>query len=543
MVSRTKRGKNFDYVIIGAGSAGCTIANRLSEDPDTQVLIIEAGGNDWHPYVTVPLGFGKILSKRMFDWGYFTEPEPQLNGRQIECARGKIIGGTSSINATTYARGHREDYDNWSKNGCVGWSYADCLPYFKKSENWEKGKDFYRGFGGLLNVTESKYSDPLLKAWLEAGEKAGYNITKDYNGAMNEGLGIHQSTTSYGRRHSAAGAFLRPASKRPNLTIMSRTLAHRVIFDGTKAIGVEYSTKGRKTKIARAQNEVILSGGVINSPQLLMLSGIGDADQLKAHDINVVVDLKGVGQNLRDHLAIDVQYERIGDGPFVKLLRYDRIFLAMTQAYFFGTGFATEMPGPLTGFIRSTNDISKPDLQLLARFVPPEAKPWFPGVRSKPKDAFMVRPVMLHPKSIGNVALASSDPRDPMRIYQNFLSAPEDWQTMRDGIRIVREVACQKPLDKFRGPEIRPASEPIDDYIKREARTAHHPLGTCKMGSDNDPMAVLDPLLCARGTENLRVVDASVFPETIGGNINAPVIMLAERISDIIRGREPLSPS
>ena len=542
MLYRKKSGQNFDYVIVGAGSAGCTLANRLSEDPNTQVLVIEAGGNDQHPYITIPLGFGKILFERRFDWGYFTEPEPQLDGRQVECARGKIIGGSSSINAMSYVRGHHEDYDLWSRNGCMGWSYAECLPYFKKSENWEKGDDHFRGTGGPLNITENKYRDPLLQAWLEAGEAVGYGITKDYNGARNEGLGVHQSTTLDGRRHSAAGAYLRPAIKRSNLTVITRALAHRVVFEGTKAIGVEYSTKNATTTVARADREVILSGGVINSPQLLMLSGIGDADQLKAHGIDVVVDLKGVGQNLRDHLAIDVQYERIGDGPFVKLLRYDRIALAMMQAYIFGTGFATEMPGPLTGFIRSKDDLSQPDLQLLARFIPPESQPWFPGVRPKPKDAFMVRPVMLHPKSVGKVTLRSSDPRDHLRIYQNFLSEPEDWQTMRDGIEIVRHIAGQKPLDKFRGPEIRPADEPIDAYIKRNARTAHHPLGTCKMGPDNDPMAVLDPELRTRGTENLRVIDGSVFPGTIGGNINAPITMFAERISDIMRGREPLTP-
>jgi len=532
----------FDYIIVGAGSAGCTLANRLTEDPDTEVLVIEAGGTDRHPYITIPLGFGRILFERRFDWGYFTEPEPQFDGRQVECARGKVIGGSSSINAMSYVRGHHEDYDRWSQNGCTGWSFAECLPYFKKSENWEKGGDRYRGAGGPLSTIENKYPDPLLQAWLEAGDAAGFDITSDYNGTKNEGLGVHQSTTLNGRRHSAADAYLHPAMKRPNLTVIIKALAHRVVFEGTKAIGVKYSTKSATTTIARADQEVILSGGVINSPQLLMLSGIGDADQLKVHGIDVVVDLKGVGQNLQDHLAIDVQYERIGDGPFVKLLRYDRIALAMIQAYFFGTGFATEMPGPLTGFICSRQGLTQPNLQLLARFIPPESQPWFPGVRPKPKDAFMVRPVMLHPKSVGKVMLRSSNPRDHLRIYQNFLTDPEDWQTMRDGVEIVKHIANQKPLDKFRGPEIRPADEPIDEYIKRNANTAHHPLGTCKMGPDSDPMAVVDPELRTRGVENLRVVDGSVFPGAIGGNLNAPIIMVAERVSDLMRGRKPLTP-
>ena len=531
----------FDYVIIGAGSAGCTLANRLTEDPRARVLVIEAGGNDRHPYITVPLGFGKILFERRFDWGYFSEPEPQFDGRQVECARGKLIGGSSSVNAMSYVRGHHKDYDRWSDNGCQGWSFAECLPYFKKSEKWEKGGNCYRGQEGPLSTTENKYPDPLLQAWLQAGQAAGFDITTDYNGSQNEGLGIHQSTTLNGRRHSAAHAYLRPAMKRPNLTVITKALAHRIIFRGTKAIGVEYSV-GNSTTIARADEEVILSGGVINSPQLLMLSGIGDADQLKLHGIDALVDLKGVGQNLQDHLAIDVQYERIGDGPFVKLLRYDRIALAMIQAYFFGTGFATEMPGPLTGFICSREGLTQPNLQLLSRFIPPESQPWFPGLRPKPKDAFMLRAVMLHPKSVGHVALRSSNPRDHVRIYQNFLTDPDDWETMREGVAIIKHIASQKPLDKFRGPEIRPAKEPINEYIKSNAKTAHHPLGTCKMGPTTDPTAVVDPELRTRGVENLRVVDGSIFPGTIGGNLNAPIIMVAERISDLIRGRKPLNP-
>lgn len=535
-------GRDFDYIIVGAGSAGCTLANRLSEDPDTRVLVIEAGGSDRHPYITVPLGFGKILNERRFDWGYFTEPEPQLDGRRVECARGKVIGGTSSINAMSYVRGHPEDYDRWSRNGCAGWSFAECLPYFIKSESWEKGADDYRGGDGPLSTTENKYPDPLLPAWLEAGIAAGYGVTADYNGALNEGLGIHQSTTRNGRRHSAAGAYLRPAMKRPNLTVVSKALVHRVVIDGVRAVGVAYSSGGRETKVVRAAREVIVSGGVINSPQLLTLSGIGDADQLRELGIGVVADLKGVGGNLQDHLAVDVQYERKGDGPFVGYLRYDRIALAMVRAYLFGTGFATEMPGPLTGFIHSRSGLSQPDLQLLARFIPPESQPWFPGYRARPKDAFTIRPVLLHPKSTGRVTLRSSDPTDPARIFQNFLSEPEDWRTLRDAVGIVRHIAGQKPLDPFRGPEILPADEPIDSYIKRNARTAHHPLGTCKMGPASDPLAVVDAELRVRGTENLRVVDASVIPDMIGGNINGPIIMIAERVSDLIRGRTPLPP-
>lgn len=536
-------GKSYDYVIVGAGSAGCTLANRLTEDPDVQVLVIEAGGSDKHPYITVPLGWGKILFNRLFDWGYFTEPEPQFDGRAVECARGRVIGGSSSINAMGYVRGNREDYDRWSRQGCTGWSYAECLPYFRKAEGWEKGNDDYRGADGPLTTIENKYPDPLLQAWLEAGKAAGYPTTPDYNGAQNEGLGVFQSTIRNGRRCSAAVAYLRPALSRPNLTLISKALAHRVVMEDTKAVGIEYSTGGSSTTVARAEREVILSGGVINSPQLLMLSGIGDADRLKEHGIQSVIDSKGIGQNLQDHLSVGVEYERIGDGPFVGLLRYDRIALAMMQAYFLGTGFATEMPGPLTGFLHSKEGLAQPDIQLLARFIPPESQPWFPGVRKKPKDAFMVRPVMLHPKSVGELSLKSASPTDFVRLNQNFLSEPEDWQTLRDGIEMVRDIGSQKPLDAFRGPEIQPKDEPIDDFIKRTAWTAHHPLGTCKMGPDSDERAVVNPELQVRGAENLRVIDGSVLPDMVGGNINAPIIMLAERMGDILKGKQPLAPA
>lgn len=534
---------NYDYVIVGAGSAGCTLAGRLTEDPETRVLLIEAGGSDRHPYVTVPIGWGKILFERLFDWGYFTQPEARLDGREVECARGKVLGGSSSINAMGYVRGHREDYDRWSRNGCAGWSYAECLPYFRKSEDWENGADPYRGAGGPLTTIQNKYPDPLLAAWLEAGEAAGYGTTPDYNGARNDGLGTFQSTVRNGRRCSAAVAYLRPAMRRPNLTVVTGALAHRVLLDGTAATGVAYSAGGRDVRTARAEREVVLCGGVINSPQLLMLSGIGDGDRLKAHGIETVVESRGVGRNLQDHLSVGVEYERVGDGPFVGLLRYDRLALAMARAYFLGTGFATEMPGPLTGFIRTGEELAQPDIQLLARFIPPESRPWFPGFRAKPKDAFMVRPVLLHPKSVGELVLGSADPSDPVRIHQNFLSEPEDLEILRRGIDIVREIAGQKPLDGFRGREIQPADEPVDDFVRRTAWTAHHPLGTCKMGPDDDPAAVVDPELRVRGVRNLRVVDGSVFPDMIGGNINAPIIMFAERMSDLLRGREPLAPA
>ena len=539
--------ETYDYVIVGAGSAGCTLANRLSEADDVRVLILEAGGSDWSPLIAVPLGWGRILYKRHFDWGYFTEPEPQLDDRPIECARGRVLGGSSSINAMAYVRGHRADYDRWAAAGLPGWSYADVLPYFRRQEDWAEGPDTYRGSGGPLTTVRSRYGDPLVDAFMAAGESAGHGVTEDYNGARNEGIARLQWTIRNGRRCSAAVAYLRPALRRPNLTLRTRALALRVVVENGRAFGIEYESSGT-TRIARVEREVILSGGVINSPQLLMLSGIGDPKELARHGIACVHELPGVGKNLQDHLSVGIEYARNGDGPFVGWLRYDMIALAMAQAYFLGTGFAIEMPGPVTGFFKSDPALAQPDVQLLCRLVPPESQPWFPGIRPRPHDAFMVRPCVLHPESRGEIRLRSADPRASAAIHQNFLSEPKDWQTLRQGIAMLRELVAQKALDRFRGRELQPGAAAttkadIDAFIRRTAWTVHHPLGTCRMGTDGDAMAVVDPQLRMRGLRGLRVVDASVMPDMVGGNINAPVIMVAEKAADLIRGRPPPPPA
>ena len=537
--------KAYDYIIIGAGSAGCTLANRLTEDRDASVLLLEAGGQDWNPLIHVPLGWGKILLNRLHDWGYFTEPEAQLLNREIECARGKVMGGSSSINAMAYVRCHPADFDRWKNLGLEGWSYADVLPYFKKSENWAGGETKIRGVDGPLTTIKNIYPDPLKEAWLEAGLAAGYPVTEDYN-TDNEGFCVMQSTIRNGKRCSAAVAYLRPAIKRPNLTILDKSMVLKVVIQNGRATGIEYFRNGR-TETLHANCEVILSGGVINSPQLLMLSGVGEPEHLKEHDIECLNDLPGVGQNLQDHIGVGIEFERKEDGPFVGHLRYDRIALAMLRAYFMGQGFATEMPGPIMAFLKSDPSLIQPDIQFLTRFVPPESLPWFPGFRKKPKDAFMCRPAVLHPESRGEIRLKSNDPHDKAAIYQRFLSAEKDWQTLRTGFDMVRDVAHQKPLDPFRGKEIQPgvgvtSRADIDDHIRRTAWTVHHPAGSCKMGTDKDNMAVVDQELRVRGIEALRVVDASVMPDMPGGNINAPVIMMAEKASDYISGKDPLLP-
>jgi len=536
--------RTYDYVIVGAGSAGCVLAYRLTADPSVGVLLLEAGGRDSHPLIHVPIGLGKIWEHRLFDWGYDTEPEPRLDNRRIEAMRGKVLGGSSSINVMAYVRGHRGDYDHWAHDGARGWSYADVLPYFKRCESWEKGENTWRGGGGPLGVIDSRNRDPLFDAWLVAAQEADWPFTDDYNGKEQEGFGVGQWTIRAGRRCSAAVAFLRPAMRRPNLTVETGALATRVMLEGTRAVGVEYARSGRVQQ-ARAEREVLLAGGVFNTPQLLMLSGIGDAEHLREIGIGPVVDVPGVGRNLQDHLSVDVHHARRGRGPFHGEMRLDRLAVDMARAYLFGTGPGTVLPSRLHAFLKTRRELPVPDIQFLFRGAPTRAHPWFPGVRPPYEDSFGMRPVMLHPESRGMVRLRSNDPAAPVRIIQNFLATDNDIRTIREGVKLARDIARRQGLDGFRGREMAPGPDcrtdaEIDAFVRRTAITAHHPCATCKMGSGAD--GVLDPDLRVRGVDGLRVVDASAMPDLVSGNINACVLMIAEKASDLVVGQVPPPP-
>jgi choline dehydrogenase-like flavoprotein len=535
----------YDYIIVGAGTAGCVLANRLTEDGAARVLLLEAGPPDRHPYISIPLGLGRMHDSAMFDWGYQTEAEPNLNGRHIEAMRGKVLGGSSSINVMAYTRGNRGDYDRWAQKGARGWSYADVLPYFKRTETWEDGENTWRGGSGLVGTQYAKTPDPIFDAWLEAAKASGYPYTEDYNGKQQEGWGRGQYTIRDGRRSSSARAYLNPAKGRGNLTIETGAHAMRIVLKGAHATGVDYIKDAGDRISAEAAREVILAGGAFNSPQLLMLSGIGPAAHLREMGIDCVADLP-VGRNLQDHIGAYMTYNRKTPGTFHGEMRFDRMAVSMLRAYFHGTGPATIVPGGLHAFVKTRPELAVPDIEFMFRGTSHHPHLWFPLIYPAFQDGFGIRPTLLHPDSRGELLLRSSDPRDPPRIRYNFLSAPNDLPTLVRGFKLAREVTGQPALDPYRGVELNPGDKvqsdaEIETWLRNQVVTAHHPAGTCPMGATPD--AVLDPEMRVRGVERLRVVDASAMPDLVSAHINACVFMMAEKASDMIRGRPPLAPA
>jgi len=533
----------YDYIVVGAGSAGCVLANRLTED-GASVLLLEAGGSDRHPYVQVPIGVGKLRQHSLFDWNYMTEPEPHLNGRQIAMLRGKVLGGSSSVNMMAYTRGHRGDFDRWAREGAMGWAYADLLPYFRRSESWAEGPDPWRGGEGPLSTCWAGTGDPIFEAFKEASAACGWPAIRDFNGQDSVGLAEVQRTVRNGRRASSSAAYLRPALKRPGLTLRTGALVLGVTMQGTRATGVEFGSRGFVER-AEATREVILSGGVFNSPQLLLLAGIGPARHLRDLGIEVRADLP-VGRNLSDHLFVHLSWARREPGPFHASMRLDRTAVNMARAFAFGTGPATRLPTGMMAFLKTRPDLDVPDLEFIFRASPLRAHNWFPGWKAAYRDEYAISPTLLHPQSRGQVTLRSRNPAEPIRINMNYLAEPQDIQTLREGFRHAREIGNQQAMDPFRltetdpGPETKTDAE-IDAWIRKSVGTVMHPLGTCRMG--RGPEAVVDPDLKVRGIEGLRVVDASVFPDMPSAHINAAVMAVAERAADLIRGRAPLAPA
>ena len=528
----------WDYIIIGAGSAGCVLANRLSENPKARVLLLEAGGKDKSLLVKMPAGVGGLISQKCDqNWGFWTEPEPHLDNRKLWWPRGKGWGGSSSINGMIYIRGHARDYDQWRQTGLTGWGYSDVQPYFKRAETLEGGGDDYHGGGGPLHISKASSPSPIYREFVAAGAEAGHKLTGDFNGAQQEGFGPYQMTIRDGRRWSAANAYLHPALKRPNLKAEVGARTTRIVIENGRAVGVEYVQDG-KTLRANADGEVLLCAGAVQSPHILQLSGIGDAAALKTAGVAPVHDLPGVGANLQDHLDVILSWETPGIATAYSANKGLNRLATGLNYMLFGQGPGRQNFLEAGAFLKSRPDLDRPDLQLHCVLAIMKDH----GKQGADKDGFSIHVCQLRPESRGSVGLRSADPMDDPAIFPNYLAAEEDRRALREGVKIVRDVARQPALTKLHAGECAPGSavstDPeIDAWIRREAETIYHPVGTCRMGAADDSSALVDETLKVRGLAGLRVVDASVMPTLVGGNTNAPTIMIAEKAADMILGR------
>ena len=530
----------YDYLIIGSGSAGGVLANRLSADADTQVLVLEAGPRDRSLFIHMPAAFAWPLKDDKYNWYYESEPEPHMDGRRMYCPRGRVVGGSSSINGMAYVRGHALDYDRWAGNALPEWSYAHVLPYFKRAESRAKGGDDYRGADGPLHVSTGACSNPLYRAFIEAGVEAGYPFTEDMNGYQQEGFGAMDMTTHKGRRWSTAQAYLKPALARPNLSLRVGALVTRILFEGRRAVGVEYAVGGRLHTV-RAAREVLLCGGTINSPQLLMLSGVGDADSLGKLGIDTVAHLPGVGRNLQDHLEVYVQHACTQPISLYGATRPWNQLRIGVRWLLFGEGLGATNHFESGAFIRRNDSVRHPDLQY--HFLPMAVS--YDGRAAVEGHGYQAHVGPMRPTSRGRVALRCADPRQGPSIQFNYMASETDREEMRDAVRLTREIMAQPAFAPFRGPELAPGPGVLDDadidaFVRAKGESAYHPSCSCKMGGDE--MAVVDGEARVHGIDGLRVVDASIMPSIVSGNLNAPTIMVAEKAADMIKGVAPLAP-
>ncbi|BCH17791.1 MULTISPECIES: choline dehydrogenase [unclassified Mesorhizobium] len=531
-----------DFVIIGAGSAGSALAYRLSEDGKYSVIVIEFGGSDIGPLIQMPSALSIPLNMSLYDWGFASEPEPHLGGRVLATPRGKVIGGSSSINGMVYVRGHARDFDHWAEQGAAGWGFADVLPYFKRMEDANGGENGWRGHGGPLTVQRGSRTNPLYGAFVEAGRQAGFELTDDYNGAKQEGFGPMEQTIRGGRRWSAASAYLRPALRRKNVSLI-KGFARRVIIENQRAAGVEIEVR-RRIQVIRARREVIVAASSINSPKILMLSGIGPAEHLKEHGIPVIADRPGVGRNLQDHMELYIQQESTQPITLNSVLNPFSKALIGAQWLFFKSGLGATNHFEAAAFVRSRAGIDYPDIQY--HFIPAAVR--YDGRAAAKAHGFQAHVGPMRSKSRGSVTLRSPDPRSKPVIRFNYMSHPDDWIEFRHCIRLTREIFGQSAFDPYRGKEISPGAQvqsddDLDAFIRDHAESAYHPCGTCKMGRKDDPMSVVDPQCRVIGVDGLRIADSSIFPRVTNGNLNAPSIMTGEKAADHILGRTPLAPS